>query len=119
MTSRPRNIAAAIRLKQSHIQEQLAKGRSRNDIRKELIANGLPPVSRAYFNEIVDDFVSPPSLARPQLSEPSEASPPQQQVQDLPVRPAAAAVTRDPVIPSQPIVERGGNFVDDRYDNAL
>ena len=111
----PRNAAEAVRRKQSYIRQQLAKGRSRNSIRKELIEQGMRKVSRAYFNEVVSEL----TIADAPVAVSAAASP---QVADQAPQPsapvAASALPKSPEV-TWPKIPRGGNFVDDRFDNDL
>jgi SOS response regulatory protein OraA/RecX len=112
----PKNAADAIRRQKTYIQQQQAKGRSLNSIRKELIQQGMRKVSRAYFNEVVSEiFTGDASVAvlktaaRPAMAEQS-ASP----------GAPKAAVTSDNSAEALPQSKyRSGNYVDDRFDNDL
>lgn len=110
-----KNAAEAVRRKHDYIQQQLAKGRSRNAIRKELIQQGMRKVSRAYFNEIVSEFAlasepaAPTTAAQPKAV--GELVPKALQVA------AAEPSTAPPATPRPPY--RSGNYIDDRFDNDL
>jgi hypothetical protein len=100
------NIAAAVRLKQKYIQQEIAKGRSQNNIRKELIEQGMGKVSRAYFNEIISDFgndIASNTVPKAAVGATAVSASP-------PASVAEACATIEP---------RRGNFVDDRFNNDL
>lgn len=110
-----KNKAAAVMRKQAYIEKRRAEGASLNAIRRELIADGMKPISRAYFNEIVSDFVanqSTPVKAQPALenaaavSSPDKLEPSQCASASAPSQPEAEA----PIAP-----RRTGNAVDDRF----
>jgi hypothetical protein len=110
-----KNKAAAVLRKQAHIEKRRAEGTSLNAIRKELIADGMPKMSRAYFNEIVSEIsmnrsktVASRSAAQPVTSNNSSA-----QIAAQPAQQTDTVETMPRPVPT------GGNFVDDRFDNDL
>jgi hypothetical protein len=110
-----KNKAAAVLRKQAHIEKRRAEGASRNAIRKELIADGMPKMSRAYFNEIVSDFaVNKSTSVKTQPALETVAAVSGSDALDPPQSAPATA-------PSQPETEvtiaprRTGNAVDDRF----
>ena len=113
MQRRSGSAGAAIQRRQKYIESELKAGKSKQKVRLELIARGaIPEVSRAYFNEVVGDFSASGPEGNPELARVR----PRDDVQ-------AAGDGRDtaerPTPPSPSNERRGGNYVDDRFDNAL
>lgn len=113
MQRRNGSAGAAIQRQQKHIEGELKSGKKKNTIRLALIARGvIPEVSRAYFNEVVGDFSAPKPASKSGMTQVSgEGDARAASDESVPVeRP-------DTMPPS--IERRGGNYVDDRFDNAL
>lgn len=110
MAVKSRTVAEAIRLKSDFILKELAAGRSRNTIRRELICAGLTQASRPYFNEVVSDLLAGIG-ANSQVA--ASASPPNEALAQQ--QPPTSMSMNAPA----PALRRGGNMVDDRFTNDL